>query len=137
MLDTPSGLSPLAPRGRGAGGERTTTAKPQAAASAFDPHAFPEGDVPLDVRGLRLRVRVIPGGVLVHLPAGLDIVVAGRPLPAADRVRGAVAQVLAEYRLGREVVVALDHDRAVTLRQDRAVPGCPRHAHPLATRRKR
>src|SRR5205823_13850408 len=85
-----------------------TDSRPQAATSAFHPHAFPEGDVTLDVRGRRLRLRVIPGGVLVHLAADRDIVVAGRPLPAADRVRGAVAQVLAADRLGREIMVALD-----------------------------
>jgi len=61
-------------------------------------------------------------GPRVALAIDLDVVVAGGALPVADAPVAARREVLVDERLAREVVVALDHDRVVGLRDHRAVP---------------
>src|SRR5437764_10496007 len=92
------------------------------ASHSFDLHAAPEGDVLFYLPCRVLRLRVVPSSIFVRLAADDHVVITRRPLPGADRVRLALAQVLAPHRLRREVVIALDHNRVVALRQHCAVP---------------
>lgn len=63
----------------------------------------------------------VPGGVAVNLVADPDRVVVGLPLPEAPGAGVAGHQVLLPDRIGREVVVTLDHDRLLALRNHRSV----------------
>src|SRR5215218_8114484 len=90
---------------------------------SFDLHAAPESHAVFYLRGRVLRLRVEPRRVLVHVAADDHVVIARSPLPAADGVRLALAEVLAPNRVGGEVVVALHHDRVVALRNHLALPG--------------
>src|ERR1043165_4381280 len=87
-------------------------------------HAAPEGDAVFNLLRRVLRLRVVPRGVFVQLAAHDHVVITRRPLPRADRVRLALAEVFLLNRGGGEVVVTLDHDRLVALRQNRAFPSC-------------
>src|SRR5437879_4096199 len=85
--------------------------------------AFPERDVTGDLLRRVARGRIVPGRVLVYLPADVDVVVARRALPRADRVRLARLEELFADRVGRKIVIALDDDRLVRLGEDGVVPG--------------
>src|ERR687895_977492 len=95
-------------------------------------HAAPEGEVVADGRGGGQGLGVLPGGGLVPSLANHRGVVARSALPRAGRAPAARLEVAPVDILGREVVVALDHDRAVALREHRTVPDC---AHALAVTR--
>src|SRR5262249_8821169 len=85
-------------------------------------HAVPERDVVRDLLGGVLGLRIEPRGVFVDLPVDHDVVVARRALPRAERVGTALAQMLAAYGCGREILIALDDDALIALRDDRSVP---------------
>ena len=80
------------------------------AASCFHFDTLPERNSALDLRGLRLRIRIIPRGVRVRLAVHGQAVVTGRAFPAAHRVRGAGLEIVALDAVRREVVVAFDND---------------------------
>src|SRR5262245_46605982 len=86
--------------------------------SPLHPHALPEGDVSLDVPGRRLRVRVVPGRVPVHLLPDHHVVVARLALPVARRMRITLPEMFAADGLGWEVLVAFHHLGAIALGQD-------------------
>src|SRR5260370_949616 len=62
------------------------------------------GDV---LRG-RQRCWVVPGCIFIFLAVHQEIVVTGRALPAAYRLRVALLEILAMNRVGWKVVVAFD-----------------------------
>src|SRR5205085_8363878 len=91
-------------------------------ARLLDLHTVPECDAVFDLFGRVLRLRVVPSGVAVDLTIHDNVVITRRPLPRADRVRLALAEVLAPDRINREIMIALDDNRVVTLRQHCAFP---------------
>ena len=84
--------------------------------------AVPEGDVAADISGGFLRLRVVPGGILVRLPIDDKVVIAGLTLPAAQRMVVALLKVLAVDRVHRKVVAPFDDNRRIALGKDRPVP---------------
>src|SRR5262249_61188171 len=95
-------------------------------------NAVAESHVILDVRGRGRRLRVVPRGVLVGLSVHRQRVVPCLTLPwAAARRRTRLQEFLADAP-GREVVVSLDDDRLIRLRDRRAVPSRRRHSLFLA-----
>src|SRR2546423_11785655 len=62
---------------------------------SLDLHAAPEGDAVFNLPRRVLRLRVVPRRVPVHIAAHDHIAITRRPLPGADRVRLALAKVLA------------------------------------------
>src|SRR5271167_324244 len=83
---------------------------------------LPEGEVVLDLSRGVLRGGVVPGGIRNGLSGDVDRLVAGFSLPRTDRVRVASQEVLLVDAVGREVVVALDHHRLLTVGQRGSVP---------------
>ena len=91
----------------------------------LDLYAVPEGHTAPDLLRGFAGVRVEPGGVVVHRAFDDQVVVAGDPLPMADRVGFAGFEELGSDILEREVLVAFDDDGAVALRHHGVVPDRP------------
>src|ERR1700682_2274413 len=90
----------------------------------FDFHAVPEGDVVFDLSGLRHWVRIEPRRIPIGLAVDRDRVVTRLTLPVAGGVGVAGLKQLPVDGARREVVIAFDDDRLVTLGQGRPVPYC-------------
>src|SRR5580693_8045139 len=59
----------------------------------LDFNSAPKGHVVLDVAGCRLRIRVIPGGILIFLSVYQQAVVSGLSLPGTGRNRRAGTKI--------------------------------------------
>jgi hypothetical protein len=95
--------------------------------STFDANALPKRDAVLEFGSGRLRLGIIPGGVVVLHAVDRDVVVMGSAFPGANRGVIAGLQDFFFHRFGWEILVALDHDRGVALRDDFSAPGCFGH----------
>src|SRR5271166_4463435 len=87
-------------------------------------HSLPECDIPLDLPGRRLRIRVIPRRIRVFLALHLDIVITGRPFPRAHGVGRTSFEMFRLDRIGRKILVALNFHALIGLREYRAFPDC-------------
>src|SRR6266403_2420725 len=95
--------------------------------SALDADAFPKCDVVLDFSRGGLRLGIIPGGVVVLHAVHSDVIVLRGSFPGTNRGVIAVHQDLFFHGFGREILVALNHDRGAALRNHFSAPGCFGH----------
>src|SRR5579872_2001355 len=95
---------------------------PAPSTGSADLDATPEGDAVLDLGRRRLRLGIIPGGVLVLGAVDDDAVIMRRALPWAFAGRGARPQHRRIDRACREVVIAFDDHRVVARRDHPIMP---------------
>src|ERR1044071_21036 len=87
-----------------------------------DLYAPPERNVVLDLLGGFFGLGIIPRGILIGVITNSDMIVAGKAFPRAGGVFLALLKVLFFDRIGREVMIPLDHDGLIRLSQYRVFP---------------
>ena len=103
----------------------------EASRLSFNLNPTPERNMILDLACGRLGIRIVPGSILVDLVINYDVVVTRGSFPRAFCVRTTLLKMLALDRSGRKIVVTLDDNCLVALRQYLVIPRCF-HDFPLS-----
>ena len=86
--------------------------------SAINGDSFPKCKIPFDIRCLVLWCGIEPAGISVRLAVDFDGLIACRTLPVADGLRFTRLEKFFAQAAGGKVMIAFNHDRFVTLRDD-------------------
>lgn len=85
-------------------------------------HTLPERNMPANLFGGVLRLRVVPGRIGVDRISDHHVVVVRRAFPRTYRSVAGFAEVFARERRQGEIVVVFDYDRSVAAGQGGVVP---------------